>query len=65
MLTTVSANPRAKLQASALETAQRYEKQAIAKLRLLNLGSAELDGRKGQGPGLTGDLGLMEDSIMV
>ncbi|KAK1835086.1 COP9 signalosome complex subunit 1 [Podospora conica] len=52
LLITVSANPQSKLQASALEAAQKYEKQATDKLRLLGLASADLElkGRKVTGP---------------
>jgi COP9 signalosome complex subunit 1 len=39
----VSVNPRADLQASALKTAQNYEKQAINKLRRMGLAAADLE----------------------
>ncbi|KAK3379452.1 26S proteasome subunit RPN7-domain-containing protein [Lasiosphaeria ovina] len=46
-LTTASSNPRLKLQASALEKAQSYEKQAVDRLRRMGLAAADLE-LKGQ-----------------
>ncbi|KAK3357340.1 26S proteasome subunit RPN7-domain-containing protein [Lasiosphaeria hispida] len=47
LVTAVSVNPRQKLQASALETGQSYEKQAIDRLRRMALAAADLE-LKGQ-----------------
>ncbi|KAK4456086.1 COP9 signalosome complex subunit 1 [Podospora aff. communis PSN243] len=43
LVTTVSADPRGSLQASALKTAQNYEKQAIDRLRRMGLAAADLE----------------------
>ncbi|KAK3375069.1 26S proteasome subunit RPN7-domain-containing protein [Podospora didyma] len=42
-LTTVSANPRLKLQASALKTARDFELQSIDRLRRMSLAAADLE----------------------
>ncbi|KAK5664231.1 hypothetical protein OQA88_447 [Cercophora sp. LCS_1] len=43
LVTTGAANPRAKLQTSALETAKNYERQAVDRLRRISLAAAELE----------------------
>ncbi|KAK3333694.1 26S proteasome subunit RPN7-domain-containing protein [Cercophora scortea] len=71
LVTTVSANPRVKLQSTALATAQSYEKQAIDRLRRMSLAAADLE-LKGQrktstafsGLGGVGDI-IYDEATMV
>ncbi|KAK0621331.1 26S proteasome subunit RPN7-domain-containing protein [Bombardia bombarda] len=62
LVTTVSANPRLNMQASALETAQKYEKLAIDRLRRLGIAAADLELK---GSRKLGGHGLMASGDMV
>lgn len=52
VVTTVTVNPRVKMQMAGLETAKNYEKEALDRIRRMSIAAAELEvkgSRKGLG----------------
>jgi COP9 signalosome complex subunit 1 len=56
----VSGNPRQKMQVSALDTARNYEKEALSRLRLMSLITAELEIKGKKSAGVATSAGLDE-----
>ncbi|KAK4190035.1 COP9 signalosome complex subunit 1 [Podospora australis] len=69
LVTTVRVDPRSKMQAEALESAERYERQAIDQLRRMGIVAADLELRGGKKMGvhslsMVSDQGLGGDEMV-
>ncbi|KAJ9136676.1 COP9 signalosome complex subunit 1 [Pleurostoma richardsiae] len=61
VITTVSVNPRAKMQATALEAARSFEKEALDRIRRMGIAAAELE-VKGSKKGGSGNVPLPQNA---